>query len=465
MTQGAWIGLSMLLFAVPSPAAEVPEAALARDILREVVEIDTTLKTGSSKAAQAMAARLRAAGFQERDLIVDGPTPAHLNVIARLRARSSAQKPVLFIAHLDVVEARRADWSVDPFTLLEKDGFFYGRGTSDMKSEVADAVANFVRLKKEGFVPSRDLILALTDDEEGGDFNGVDWLLTQHREWIDAEYAINLESGGGAIIKGRKTILKIQTADKAYLTFELEVRNKGGHSSLPTRENAIYRLSRGLVKLSDDRFPVKLNQTTRAYLDHLAVTEPARANDLKAVAAEPTDLAAAERLAGASPHLNAMMRTTCVATELAGGHAENALPQSAKATVNCRLVPGDEPAQVEGHLKAVLDDPEIAIKRLTQDSFSTLTPLSPALEKVVSDLGQRMWPGVVVTPSMSAGASDSRYLRRAGIPTFGVCGLFEDSDDVRAHGKDERIGTHELDEAVEFLYRFLKAVPALDSRH
>jgi acetylornithine deacetylase/succinyl-diaminopimelate desuccinylase-like protein len=465
MTQGAWIGLSMLLFAVPSPAAEVPEAALARDILREVVEIDTTLKTGSSKAAQAMAARLKAAGFQERDLIVDGPTPAHLNVIARLRARSSAQKPVLFIAHLDVVEARRADWSVDPFTLLEKDGFFYGRGTSDMKSEVADAVANFVRLKKEGFVPSRDLILALTDDEEGGDFNGVDWLLTQHREWIDAEYAINLESGGGAIIKGRKTILKIQTADKAYLTFELEVRNKGGHSSLPTRENAIYRLSRGLVKLSDDRFPVKLNQTTRAYLDHLAVTEPARANDLKAVAAEPTDLAAAERLAGASPHLNAMMRTTCVATELAGGHAENALPQSAKATVNCRLVPGDEPAQVEGHLKAVLDDPEIAIKRLTQDSFSTLTPLSPALEKVVSDLGQRMWPGVVVTPSMSAGASDSRYLRRAGIPTFGVCGLFEDSDDVRAHGKDERIGTHELDEAVEFLYRFLKAVPALDSRH
>ena len=440
-------------------APRSPRATLAREVLRELIAIDTTLKVGSAKAAQAMAARLRAAGFAEQDVIVAGPDPVHLNVVARLRGKAKGGKPILLMAHLDVVDARREDWSFDPFTLVEKDGWLYGRGTTDMKDEVADAVANFVQLKKEGFVPGRDLILALTDDEEGGDFNGVVWLLEKHRDWIDAAYAINLEGGGGAILEGHKALLKIQTSDKAYVSYVLEARHSGGHSSLPGKENAIYRLAKGLTRLADDRFPVKLNETTRAFFERAAALETGeRAKDMRSLAGATTDLAAAERIASWSVPLNALMRTTCVPTLLEGGHAENALPQSAKATVNCRVVPDETPEQVEEHLKAALADPAISITRLTKNPISSHSALSKEIDDAVAAVGRKMWPGVVIAPIMSTGTTDARYLRRAGIPAFGVNGLFEDINDVRAHGKDERVGARELDDAVEFLDRFLRIV-------
>jgi acetylornithine deacetylase/succinyl-diaminopimelate desuccinylase-like protein len=423
----------------------------AREVFKELIEIDTTESAGdTTRAAQAMAARLRAAGFAEGDVRVLGEEARHGNLVARLRGRG-AKRPLLLLAHLDVVEAKKADWSFDPFVFQEKDGFFYGRGVSDDKGMAAVFVANLVRMKQEGFVPDRDIILALTSGEEGGSYNGVRWLLANHRDLIDAELALN-EGGGGELKGGKYVANTVQTSEKVYASFELEAKNKGGHSSLPEPENAIYRLAEALGRLAKFSFPVELNDTTRAYFKRLSAIE--HDADMAAVA-QSGDAAAAERLSR-RPLYNALLRTTCVATELAGGHAENALPQSARATVNCRILPGVDPARVEAALRGALADDQIELRRRRDAAASPPSPLTPELMGAVEGVTRAMWPGVPVLPVMMTGATDGAHLRRAGIACYGVSGEFDDVDDVRAHGKDERILVRSFYESREFLDRLVR---------
>ena len=433
-----------------------PQQQLARDIFREVIEINTTMNIGSTKAAEAMAARLKDAGFAESDMVLAGPRPQNKNLVVRYHGNGT-HRPIILIAHLDVVEALRADWSFDPFTFLEKDGFFYGRGTSDMKCEVADIVANFIRLKKEGFVPSRDIILALTEHEENGDANGVQWLLANRRDLIDAEFGINLEGGGGDLQKGKPILMEVQTSEKVYVSFQLEVKNKGGHSSMPVKENAIYRLAAGLTRLSQFDFPVRLNETTRTFFDRMARREEGQIkSDMQAILKTPLDEAAASRLAAVKPYYNALMRTTWVPTMLSGGHAENALPQSARAVVNCRMLPDDSAENVLATLHRVLADSQIIVTQIAPARPGPLSPLRKDVMDAVEQLTTSMWPGVTVTPIMSTGASDGKFLRAAGIPIYGVSGIFADIDDVRAHGRDERIGVKEFYEGADFMYQFIR---------
>lgn len=433
----------------------------AREIFKELIEINTTDSVGdTTKAAETMAARLKAAGFPAGDVQVLGPNPRKGNLVARYRGRGT-HRPLLLLAHLDVVEARREDWSFDPFVFLEKDGYFYGRGTSDDKGMAAQFVANLIRLKEEAFTPDRDLILALTADEEGGDFNGVTWLLENHRALIDAEFSIN-EGGGGNIRKGKYVTNEVQASEKMYQDFRLEVTNSGGHSSLPVKDNAISRLSAGLARLAAFEFPVLMNEVTRAYFERSATAEsdPKVAADMRAVARANPDPAAAARLSASLPYWNAMMRTTCVATRLAGGHASNALPQLATANVNCRILPGVSAASVKDTLAQVLADPKIGVSFVGQATPSKPSPLRPDVMGAVESLTKELYPGVVVVPVMSTGATDGLYLRNGEIPTYGIDGTFNDIDDVRAHGRDERVGVKQFFEGLEFQYRLIKALSA-----
>ncbi|MBZ5592667.1 MAG: M20/M25/M40 family metallo-hydrolase [Acidobacteriia bacterium] len=455
--------LLALLLAQTSPSD--PENPLVRDLLRELIEINTTHSVGSTgKAAQAMAAHLRAGGFAPSDVQIVGPRPERANLVARLRG-TGVRKPILLIAHLDVVEARREDWTTDPFQFVEKDGYFYGRGTMDIKSGDAILVAEFIRWKREGFRPDRDLILALTANEEGGDVeeNGIYWLLKNHRDLIDAEYSINVDGGNLETKKGKKLLNELQYAEKGFLSFVLEVKNKGGHSSVPEKENAIYRLSRGLVRLSDFDFPVILDAGTRAFFEVVAVREePEVARAINQMLSTSPPDAAAVALISQSPDWNAALRTTCVATMLEGGHAENALPQSAKATVNCRILPAQSPAEVEQTLRRVLNDDQISmtpIEPLSQVQ-SPASPLPPDVIAAAKVVTSAMWPGVPVLPFMSQGGTDGTHLRRAGIPTYGISGIADDSDDIREHGKDERIAATALYEAREFMYRLVRELAA-----
>ena len=437
-----------------------PNDARAREIYKELVEINTTDTPAGNvtKAAEAVMARLKAAGFPAADMQVLGPDPRKGNLIVRYHG-TGAGKPLLLLAHLDVVEAKRADWSFDPFTFMEKDGFFYGRGTSDDKAMASQFVANLIRLKEEGFKPDRDLILALTADEEGGDFNGAEWLVKNHKDLIDAEFAIN-EGGGGNMRKGKYLSNEVQASEKVYQDFRLEVTNPGGHSSLPTADNAIYHLAAGLERLSRYAFPVELNEVTRAYFARSAEveTDPRLAADMRAVGKPTADLAAAARLSASLPYYNAMMRTTCVATKLLGGHAPNALPQMASANVNCRILPGASPASVKATLTEILADPKISVAFVDEAHPSKPSPLRAEVMGVVESLTKQMFPGAIVVPVMSTGATDGLYLRNGEIPTYGVEGTFGDMDDVRAHGKDERVGVKQYFEGLEFQYRLIKAL-------
>jgi acetylornithine deacetylase/succinyl-diaminopimelate desuccinylase-like protein len=431
---------------------------LARDIFKELIEINSTSSFGSTKAAEAMAARLRSAGFAESDIQVIGPDQLHKNLVFRFRG-SGKLKPVLFICHLDVVEALRKDWSVDPFTFLERDGYFYGRGTTDVKNDDASLITNAIRLRKEGYVPNRDIIIALTADEEMGNANGVDWLVTNHRDLIDADFCINPDGGGGDLKNGKPVNMAIQTSEKIYMSYRLEVKNKGGHSSLPVRDNAIYRLASGLTRLANYDFPVRLNETTRKYFEKIETSESDQVkSDILAILMTPTDTAAVRRLSGYSAYYNAMMRTTCVATMMSAGHAENALPQTAETTVNCRMLPDDTPENVMTVLKSVLADSQIFVTIIDSSLAASLSPMREDVTGPVNQISSSMWPGVNVTPIMSTGATDGRYLRHQGIQVYGVSGMFGDMDDVRAHGKDERIGVKEFYDGVEFMYRFIKAL-------
>ncbi len=436
-----------------------PARELARECLKELVEINTTDSSGSvTRAAEAAARRLHAAGFDAADAQVVEPAPGKGNLVARLRGTGNG-KPILFIAHLDVVEARREDWTSDPFTLLEKDGWFYGRGTSDNKGDAALLVANFARLKREGFRPSRDLILALTADEEGGRGpNGVEWLLDNRRALIDAEFCVNVDAGGGQLRKGRRLLYSVQAAEKTYATFHVRARNPGGHSSLPTRDNAIYQAAAALVAIRDLRHPPRLLPVTRDFFERMGAIERGElAADMRAVAGVVPEPAAIGRLSAASPYYNALLHDTCVATMISGGHAENALPQSVEAVVNCRLIPGNTVDAVAGRLRdAAGAGVEIVSPRRTGDNPASPwpPPFATALERLVKSI----WPGLPVVPVMETGGTDGKPLRRAGIPTYGLSGIFGDVDDVRAHGRDERIGVEAFYEGLEFNYRLIKAL-------
>jgi acetylornithine deacetylase/succinyl-diaminopimelate desuccinylase-like protein len=431
---------------------------LAFDIYKQLIETNTTESVGNmTTAANDVATRLRAAGFPAGDVVVLGPDARHGNIVARIHG-AGARKPILFIAHLDVVEANRADWSLDPFKLTEKDGFFYGRGTSDVKDGDAILAANFIRLKREGYKPDRDLILALTSDEEGGDFNGISWLLAKHRELIDAEYCINTDGGDFQLKNGKPLLTSIQTGEKLYADFELHVFNKGGHSSLPSPDNAIYHLADGLIRLSHYQFPVQFNETTRAFFQRMSKIEQGQvAAELAGAAKNPPSPAAIKALSE-SPYYNALLRTTCVATRLNAGHANNALPQDASAVVNCRIFPGGTQEATQKTLVRILEDGQIKVSAVAPPHTSPASPLRKdvleADEKVVGE----MWPGTPVIPTMETGATDGYRLRDAGIPTYGISGVFIDMNDVRAHGRDERILESSFYEGVDFFYRYIKAL-------
>jgi len=436
-----------------------PHGALAAEILKQLVDINTTDSTGSTTtAAEAIAARLEAAGFPAADVQVLGPNPRKGNLVARFRG-AGGRRPLLLLAHLDVVEARRDDWSVDPFHLIEKDGYYYGRGTSDDKGMAARLVASLIRLKQEGFRPDRDLVLALTADEEGGDFNGVAWLLEHQRPLIDAEFAIN-EGGSGVSKNGKYLVNEVQAAEKVYQDFRLEVRNPGGHSSLPVKDNAIGHLAAGLSRLVAYDFPVRLSEITRQYFERSSAVQddPQVRADMRTVAGASPDAVALARLAAASAYYNAMMRTTCVPTRLEGGHANNALPQLAAAIVNCRLLPDESATAVRQTLVNVLADSQISVTLVGQANPSRPATLMPEVMDAVESLTRAMFPGVIVVPVMSTGATDGLYLRNAGIPTFGIDATFGDIDDVRMHGRDERVGVKQFHEGLEFHYRLIRTL-------
>ena len=474
----SWAGyvsaLSVLAFTA-SAAASLDDGTrkLSRDIFQQLIEINTTDSVGSNTiAANAMRQRLLDAGFDPGDVVVLGPNDRKGNMIVRYHAKSgSSLKPVLIICHLDVVEAKRTDWTTDPFQFVEKDGYFYGRGTLDVKSGDAVLMTTLIRFKKEGFEPDRDIIVALTSDEEGGTSNGVDWLLKNHRDLIDAEYVINPDAGGVFLDKGKPMSFNVEATEKLYADFELTARNPGGHSSLPVPDNAIYRVADALGRLQQYAFPEELNNVTRALFATMLkagkVSDPA---DVKALLATG-DKAAIERLS-ADPVNNSMLRTTCVATRLSGGHANNALPQTAQAIVNCRILPGHSPEEVRQGLIKVFADPKVEVAWIDSQtdqrhpaapdkkSFAP-PPMRPDVKKSLETVVDGLWPSVPIVPIMEAGASDSIYTMAAGIPSYGVSGMAIERDDVRAHGKDERIPVGSYYQDVVFYYEFLKTLTSL----
>jgi acetylornithine deacetylase/succinyl-diaminopimelate desuccinylase-like protein len=446
--------------ASPAPLPPAVDLNLAHDMLKSLVEINSTHAYGSTQAAQAIQGWLLSAGFAPGDVQFLAPAehPSKGSVVVRYHGKHS-KDATLFLGHLDVVDARAEDWSVDPFKLTEQDGWFYGRGTIDMKDGDAALVESLIRLKREKFVPAHDLIVAFTADEEaGGDSNGPAFLLKEHRDLIDAAMVINLDGGGGNTKNGERQFFEVGTSEKTYLTFTLETTSPGGHGSLPGPDNAIYRLAAGLGRLETLKFPVTLTATTRASFDMLAALESGPlAADMHAVAQAPPDLGAAERLSQ-NVRLNAQLRTTCVATLIAGGHAENALPQRAKATIQCRMLPGDTAEHVQGLLVATLADPAIHIAQDAPPIVSPESPPTPQLMRQVALLAHSMWPKVPIIPTMATGFSDDRRTRNAGMSSYDISGVWQDVDENRAHGRDERIGIRSFDESVEFTYRLLKGM-------
>lgn len=436
--------LPLCLAAVVSTFAQIDNSTrqLSHEIFKELIEINTTDSVGNvTTAAEAMAKHLHDAGFPDTDIQVLGPNDRKKNMVACLHG-TGQKRPVLLIGHLDVVEARREDWTTDPFQFIEKDGYFYGRGTQDMKDGDTILVTTLIRMKKEGYKPERDIILALTADEEGGRSNGVDWLLKNHRELIDAEFVLNPDGGGLTTVNGKPQMMEVDATEKLYADYQLTVTNAGGHSSLPVPDNAIYHLADGLGRLEHYEFPVQLNNVTRAYYERLAATSTGqRAEDMRAILKTPPDPGAVERLSkDAVDH--SKLRTTCVATRLQAGHANNALPQMAQANVNCRIAPGSSAEDIRTKLVEVLADPKISVKYigaigLVEDHPTARVsyappPLMPAVFQPLERVVGEMWPGTPVIPTMSTGASDGIYTNAAGLPTYGISGTAIDRDDVRA---------------------------------
>ena len=452
------------LGATPGPLPPAADQKLAREIFKELIEINTTHAHGTTDAGVAIRSRLLDAGFTAADVVVVAPPehPTKGNVVVRLKGEGHG-RPVLFIGHLDVVEARAEDWTVDPFKLTQKDGWFYGRGAIDMKDGDAAMLESLIRLHRERFRPARDLIVAFTADEEaGGDANGPAFLLKSHRDLVDASLVINLDGGGGAYRNGERAYLELGTSEKTYLTYTIETTSPGGHGSLPGPDNAIYRLADGLGRLERFQFPIRLTATTRASFEARAeLPHGPDSADMHALARVPPDPAAAERLSR-NTYLNAQLRTTCVATLINGGHAENALPQRARATIQCRMMPGDTEEQVRTALVRALDDSKITLTLDAAPIVSPESPPTPAIMSRVAKVAHSMWPGVPVVPTMATGFSDDRQTRNAGIPSYDLSGVWIDVDENRAHGRDERVGVQEFDESVEYTYRLMRAMSQPD---
>jgi len=459
---GFRIALAMVafigVFVVTDPVTATglaPHEAIARNILRELVETDTTDSTGDNTlAAETMARRLLEAGFPAEDVEILAPAPHKGNLIARLRGQKPELKPLLLLAHLDVVEADKRSWSRDPFTFSEEEGYFYGRGVSDDKDEAAIHIANLIRLKMGGYEPRRDIVVVLTADEEGGDFNGVQWLLATHPEKLKAEYVLS-EGGGGVLLGGNRLANEIQATEKQYQTFLIETTSPGGHSSMPTQDNAIYMISVVAERLRNYQFPVRLNPVTRAFFERSSELSagPLR-SAMEGVLREPPDQESADFLAQ-TPFYNAALRTTCAPTIIEGGHAENALPQRVTLTVNCRLLPTDTRDHVQETLQSLVGD-SASISRVpanaTLPGFSMRADVFDAIEKVSNSV----WPNVPVVPIMGPGGTDGKYLRNVGIPVLGVNGVFIDVEDDRAHAADERIRVVSFFEGLEFMYRLTR---------
>jgi acetylornithine deacetylase/succinyl-diaminopimelate desuccinylase-like protein len=435
---------------------------LAREIFKELVEIKSTESgVGSTPAAEAVARRLLAAGFDSADVVVIGPNERKKNLVARLHGKN-AGKPILLLGHLDVVEARREDWSpdLDPFKFTERDGYFYGRGTQDMKDCAAILAVNFIRWKQEGWVPDRDLILALTADEERSDLDdGIRWLLQNHRELIEAEYGLNIDAGDFQSKNGIPYLVPLSAAEKKTTTLQLQTTNRGGHGSLPRKDNAIYELTAALDRVATFQFPPMLNDVTRAQFAGMSKLESGQlAADMHAVANGQTDGAAVDRLSE-NPYYNALLRTTCVPTLLEGGHAPNALPQRAGAVLNCRILPGHPSTDVLRAIVSVVNDKQVEVTWQFREEADF--PASPVRQDILATLikvAQQRWPGVAVMPISEVGASDSRFLRGAGIPSYGATGVFIDLDDNRNHGRDERIRIRDFYSGLEFYDEFVKAL-------
>ncbi len=447
-----------------------PTKQLAHDIFKQLIEINTTDSVGNvTSASEAVAKRFRDAGFPESDIHVLGPNDRKKNLVVRFHG-SGKHKPVLLIGHLDVVEARREDWTTDPFQFVEKDGYFYGRGTQDMKDGDAIMAATLIRLKKEGFVPDRDIILAFTADEEGGKSNGVDWLLNNHRDLIDAEFVLNHDGGEVQLDNGKALALVVDATEKLYSDYQLVTTNPGGHGSLPRPDNAIYELAHALLRLEQHKFPFELNSVTRTYYEHLAKVETGeRSADIQAMLRTPPDLEAVSRLSRA-PIDNSKLHTTCVATRLAGGHANNALPGRAEAVVNCRILPGHSKQEIRQQLAETIADPKVEILYITnsgeilnsiadQRSFPPPPP-RPEVFQAIEIVGAKMWPGIPVFPTMATGASDGVYTSAAGMPTYGVSGIAIERGDHRQHGKDERVLQESFYRGLDFYYHFLTTLTA-----
>jgi acetylornithine deacetylase/succinyl-diaminopimelate desuccinylase-like protein len=446
-----------------TPGALTANQQLARDIYKQLIEINTAVTTGNvTTAAVAMAQRFRDAGIPDSDIFVGGPRAEKHNVVARIRGREgSTRRPILLLAHLDVVEALKADWSpdLDPYVFLERDGYYYGRGTADDKAMAAIFVANVARMKQDGFVPDRDIIIALTADEEGGDANGVEWLLKNHRDHVDAALVIN-EGGGGVLRNGRPLFLTVQATEKIFANVIVRATNRGGHSSVPRADNAITSLATALTRIARYNFPVQLNEVTREFFTKTALVEgPSMAQAMRALVANPRNRDAL-LVVSSEPRYNAMLRTTCVATMLKGGHAENALPQLAEANVNCRMYPGTTAEQTRDALARVVNDSTVQlVVDFAARPPEPPTPLLPEVMEPVNRITREMFGAIPVIPTMSTGATDSRYFRQLNIPAFGVSGLFSDPTvDARAHGRDERMRVQSFYEGQEFLYRLTKAL-------
>ena len=436
-----------------------PHQQLTRDIYRELIEIRTVHPDGdNTAAARAMAKRLLDAGFDPKDVEVIEPAPLKGNLVARYRG-TGEMKPMLLLAHIDVVDAKQTDWSdgLDPFKLTEKEGYFYGRGTIDDKAMAAIFVANLIRYKKEGYRPKRDLIVALTADEEGGTHNGVAWMLKNRRDALQAEFGLN-EGGGGSYRGGKPSLHGVQVSEKVPMNFVFEAVNPGGHSSVPEKDNAIYELAAALDRLARLQLPTRLNYVARmtaAKLTEIETGEMSAA--LGAVAAgNPTE--AQIQLVSTVSRYNAQLRTTCVATLLQGGHASNALPQTAKATVNCRLLPGEKADFIHAELQKVAGDRVKVTAFPSSFGASDAADVNSPVMKTIQRVSESMWPGVPVVPTMSTGATDGSRLRNAEIPVYGVSGIFVEFGENRLHGRDERLGVKAFFDSSEYLYRLVRAL-------
>jgi len=456
-----FMSVLITLFTVAIPKIAFAETDryenMAKELLRQLIETDTTHASGSTtEAANIIARRLIGAGFPAEDVKVIESAPNKGNLIARLRSEHATAKPILLLAHLDVVAADPTDWTLPPFQMTEKDGYWYGRGTTDDKDEAAIHTINMIRWKENNFKPNRDIIIALTADEEGGPNNGVQYLIEHHRGLVDAAFALN-EGGGGLMRDGQHVANTVQAAEKVYQSFTLEVTNAGGHSSRPRKDNAIYQLARALLAVENQIFPMGLNEVTRAsFRQGKVMMTQAQASAVDGLLSRKPNKQA-EQLFSAIPAYNAQLRTTCVATQLEAGHAENALPQRAKATINCRMLPGSDPAQIQTTLARAIDDDEVSITPIKLANPGPASPLTEEVMGPIYDVTGSMWPGIAVLPAMSTGATDGLFFRQIGIPVYGTSGLFRDMNDNRAHGRDERISPQSFYEGLEYLDRLVRA--------